>query len=368
MRLRTNSSNNTVYADADGTIAYWHGNFIPVRDTSFDWTRPVDGSDPRTEWKGLHRVAETITIKNPANGWIQNTNNWPFSAAGPNSPRPERYPRYMSANSENPRGIHALRVLTGQKGFTLDRLIAAAYDSYLTAFEPLIPALLAAYDAVPAGDTLRTALAGQIALLRAWDLRYSLESVPTSLAVYWGEDLMGRVSEAAEARGVSVYDYMATGTTPRERLEALARASARITRDFGTWKTPWGEINRFQRLTGDVVQPFDDAKPSLPVPFASATWGSLAAFGQTGPRTTKRIYGNRGNSFVAVVEFGPRVRARSVLAGGVSGDPASPHFTDQAPMYTRGRFKEVPFYREDVEKQQERRYHPGVRRGTPPPR
>ena len=170
-----------------------------------------------------------------------------------------------------------------------------------------------------------------------------------------------RAAEPARARNVSVYDFMASGTTPRERLEALARASAKLTADFGTWKTPWGEINRFQRLTGDVVQPFDDAKPSLPVPFASATWGSLAAYGQSGPRTTKRIYGNRGNSFVAAVEFGPRVRAKSVLAGGVSGNPASPHFFDQAEPYTKGRFKEVLFYREDVEKHRERSYHPGAR-------
>ncbi|CAA9315929.1 MAG: Penicillin amidase family protein [uncultured Gemmatimonadaceae bacterium] len=359
MNLRTNSSNNTVYADADGTIAYWHGNFVPARDTAIDFDGPVDGSDPRTEWKGLHRVAETITLKNPATGFIQNTNNSPWRAAGAASPDSARYPRYMNSSSENPRGAHALRVLAGQKGFTLDKLIAAAYDSYLTAFEPLVPALVSAYDAAPAGDTLKTQLAEQVALLRAWDRRFSAQSVPTSLAVYWGDDLMARVGAAARAKNVSVYEYMATGTTPRERLEALARASARLTADFGTWKTPWGEINRFQRLTGDVVQPFDDAKPSLPVPFASATWGSLAAYGQTGPRTTKRIYGNRGNSFVAAVEFGPRVTAKSVLAGGVSGDPASPHFADQAERYARGEFKDVRFYRADVERGAARTYRPG---------
>ena len=359
MELRTNSSNNTVYADGDGNIAYWHGNFMPRRDPRFDWTKPVDGSDPRTEWKGLHPVTETITLRNPKNGWIQNTNNWAFTAAGPESPRKERYPAYMSANPENPRGIHALRVLTGQKDFTLDRLIAAAYDSYLTAFEPLIPTLLQAWDAAPEGDSLKVALGEQIAALRGWDLRYSLESVPTSLAIYWGEDLMAKVSDAARKQDVSVYDYMATRTAPRERLEALARASARLERDFGSWRTPWGEINRYQRLTGDVVQKHDDAKPSLPVAFPSATWGSLAAFGQTGPRTTKRIYGNRGNSFVAVVEFGPRVKAKSVLAGGVSGDPASPYFTNQAAMYSKGQFKDVPFHRDDVERQRRRSYHPG---------
>jgi acyl-homoserine-lactone acylase len=362
MELRTNSSNNTVYADADGTIAYWHGNFMPVRDTSFDWTKPVDGSDPRTEWKGLHPVAETITLRNPPNGWLFNTNNWPFTAAGPNSPRPERYPKYMSANPENARGTHALRVLTGRKDFTLDRLIAAAYDSYLTAFEPLVPALLKSYDALPASDPRRAALAEQVAALRGWDLRYGLASVPTSLAIYWGEELMAQArTDPERGEEVPVLDHMASDAMSARRLEALERASAKLTRDFGSWRTPWGEINRFQRLTGDVVQPFDDTKPSIAVPFTSSTWGSLAAFGMTTPARTKRIYGDRGNSFVAAVEFGPRVRAKSVLAGGVSGDPASPHFADQAAMYARGEFKDVRFYREDVERNQERKYHPGER-------
>ncbi|MGZ8491040.1 MAG: penicillin acylase family protein [Gemmatirosa sp.] len=361
MELRTNSSNNTVYADADGTIAYWHGNFVPKRDTTIDFTKPVDGSDPRTDWQGLHSATETIALKNPANGWIQNTNNSPWRAAGPNSPDSTRFPRYMNANAENPRGLHALRVLTGKQGFTLETLITAAYDPYLPAFETLVPALASAWESLPADDTLRARTADAVAELRGWDLQWSAASVPTAVAHYWGEELMTRSADAARARGVSVYDHMATGTTPRERVEALARATARLTRDFGTWRTPWGEINRYQRLTGDIVQPHDDAKPSIPVPFGSATWGSLAAYGQTGPRTTKRIYGNRGNSFVAAVEFGPRLKAKSVLAGGVSGDPSSPFFTNQAAMYARGEFKDVLFYREDVEKNKTRSYRPGER-------
>jgi acyl-homoserine-lactone acylase len=363
MDLRTNSSNNTVYADADGNIAYWHGNFLPRRDTTIDFTGPVDGSDPRTEWKGLHAMREIITLKNPASGFLYNTNDWPWYAAGTKggSPDSTRYPKYMNASGFQPRGPHALRVLEGKTGFTLDGLIAAAYDSYLPAFEPLVPALARDWEALPAADTLRAQLAEQVATLRGWDLRFGAQSVPTALAHYWGEELMARTAAAARQAGRNVYDYMATPEAGRARLEALARASARLTADFGTWKTPWGEINRFQRLTGDIAQPHDDAKPSIPVPFGSATWGSLAAYGQSGPRTTKRIYGNRGNSFVAAVEFGPRVRAKSVLAGGVSGDPSSPYFTNQAERYARGEFKDVPFHREDVEREKARSYRPGQR-------
>jgi acyl-homoserine-lactone acylase len=359
MELRTNSSNNTVYADADGNIAYFHGNFIPRRDPKFDWKHPVDGSDPATEWHGLHAVKETISLFNPKNGWIQNTNNWPYTAAGAYSPKAKDYPAYMSMNPENPRGIHAVRVLENKRDFTIASLIDAAYDTQLPAFEPLLPQLFSAYDELPAGDALKTALAPQIAALRGWDMRYSLTSTPTSLAIYWVQDLTATYGPVAKTREVLVLDYIQAALTPRQRLEALERASARLTTDFGTWQTPWGEINRFQRLTGDIVQPFDDSKPSLPVAFASANWGSLAAYGMTSKQTTKKIYGERGNSFVAAVEFGPRITARSVLAGGQSGDPASPHFADQAEMYARGELKEVLFYKSDVEKNLERRYHPG---------
>lgn len=359
MELRTNSSNNTVYADADGNIAYWHGNFMPRRDTSFDFTKPVDGSNPATDWQGLHEVKETIHLFDPKNGWLYNTNNWPFTAAGPDSPKAKDYPSYMNANPENARGIHAVRVLSKIKALSLDGLIAAANDSYLTAFEPLIPSLLKAWDGLPAADPLKTSLAEQVAMLREWDLRYAVSSVPTSLAIFWGQDLMARSIALSRAKGIPVLDYMASATSPRERLEALARASAKLEKDFGTWRTPWGEINRFQRLTGDIVQPFDDSKPSLPVAFTSSTWGSLAAFGMTTPAHTRRIYGDVGNSFEAVVEFGPTIKAKSLLAGGESGDPASKHFTDQAERYTRQQYKDVLFYRKDVESHAERTYHPG---------
>lgn len=359
MELRTNSSNNTVYADADGNIAYFHGNFMPRRDPGFDWKRPVDGSNPATEWQGLHTVAETITLFNPSTGWIQNTNNWPYTAAGAASPKAGDYPAYMSMHPENPRGIHAVRVLENKRDFTIDSLIAAAYDTQLPAFEPLLPQLFAAHASLPACDPLYNALAPQIAALRGWDMRYSLTSVPTSLAVYWAQDLSAAYGPAAKSLQVPVLEHVEKTLTPRQRLEALQRASDKLTADFGSWQTAWGEINRFQRLTGDLVQPFDDNKPSLPVAYPSGNWGALAAYGMTSKQTTKRIYGERGNSFVAAVEFGPRIKARSILAGGQSGDPASPHFADQAEMFVRGEFKEVLFYREDVERNLERRYRPG---------
>jgi acyl-homoserine-lactone acylase len=359
MDLRTNSSNNTVYADADGNIAYFHGNFIPRRDPRFDWTHPVDGSDPATEWKGLHAVKETITVFNPKSGYISNTNNWPCTGFGASSPDCKAWPGYMWSLPQNARGIHAERVLHDAHDLSLDGLIGKAYDPYLTAFEPLVPALLKDWDALPAGDALKARLAEQVASLRGWDLRWAVDSVPTSLAVYWGQEMVKEAAPRARAAALPAVDFVQTRLNPRERLDALARAADKLQADFGSWKTPWGEINRFQRISGEVDQQYDDSKPSIPVGFTSANWGSLASFGMTAKQTTKRIYGDRGNSFVAAVEFGPRVRAKSILAGGESGDPKSPHFSDQAEMYSRGQFKDVLFYKDDIEKQLERKYHPG---------
>lgn len=360
MELRTNSSNNTVYADAKGNIAYFHGNFIPKRDPKFDWTKPVDGSTPATEWQGLHAIKDTITLFNPASGYISNTNNWPFSSSGASSPKREAWPDYMWSLPENARGRHAERVLKDAKGFTLDSLIAAAYDSHLTAFEPLVPQLLKDFEALPADDPRKAALAEQVASLRGWDLRYGVTSVPTSLAIYWGQDMVAKNAPRARAQGTPVVDFITHSLNAEERLASLQRASEKLTSDFGTWKTPWGEINRFQRISGDVDQQYDDSKPSFPVGFASANWGSLASFGMVAKQKTRRIYGDRGNSFVAVVEFGPKVRAKSILAGGNSNNPASKHFADQAEMYSRGEFKDVLFYKEDIEKHLERKYHPGM--------
>lgn len=360
MDLRTNTSNNTVYADADGTIAYFHGNFIPRRDPQFDWRKPVDGSNPATEWRGRHEVRETITLLNPASGWLANSNNWPFTAAGPSSPRPADFPAYMWNSPENARGLNYVRVLSGRRDFTLDSLITAAYDPYLIAFDSLLPALFAAYDALPATEPGRATLAPQIAALRTWDRRVATGSVPSSVAILWAQQLALLLPPAARDKMVPLIDQLVARTNPAQKLEALHKAVARLGRDFGSWQTPWGEINRFQRLGGDPAAGYDDTKPSLPVAFTSSDWGSLAAFSVTGPpQSTRRIYGNRGNSFVAAVEFGPRVRAKSILAGGESADPASPHFNDQAGRYAQGQFKDVLYYREDVERAAERTYHPG---------
>ena len=359
LNLHTNSSNNTVYADADGKIAYFHANFVPRRDSDFDWTRPVDGADPATEWHGVHGVDEGPNVVDPATGWIQNTNNWPYSAAGTSSPKAADYPAYMDRFGENARGIHAVRVLSGRDDFTLDTLIAAAYDPDLPAFDVLLPPLFEAYRSLPDPSTWRAQLSEPIALLQAWDRRWAEDSAATTVAIYWAEALWQVMGADPKGRAWPLFEQVASSSTAEQRLQALLTATEKLRQDFGHWRTPWGEVNRLQSRTGDIVQRFDDAAASTAVGFTSGRWGSLAAFEAIMYPGTVRRYGTSGNSFVAAVEFGPKVRARAILVGGQSGAPASPHFFDQAARYAQGALRDIHFYPDDIAKHATETYRPG---------
>lgn len=363
MDYRSNASNNTVYADRFGNIAYWHGNFVPLRDRQFDWSKPVDGTTAATEWKGLHPVRETVHVINPAVGWIQNCNSTPFTVSGNSSPKKENYPAYMAPDGENFRGVNAVRVLSRASGFTIESTIKAGYDRYLAAFEVLVPALLNAYESWPVNDSLKSRLAEPMALMKSWDYYATEHSVATTLAIEWAQKLSSNLRkvyiEEGEDDQVQATKRFVAGATPADLLIPFYQTLMDLKSKFGSWGMAWGDVNQFQRLTNQLENQFDDNKPSYPVPFASSTWGMLPSYNSRTYAYTRKRYGVSGNSFVCAVEFGDRLKARSLLAGGNSGNPDSPHFFDQGKMYATGAFKDVWFYREDVEKHSERSYHPG---------
>ena len=365
MDMHANPSNNTVYADSEGNIAYWHGNFLPKRNPKYDWNKPVDGSISTTEWKGMHTVNESVHVYNPANGWLQNCNSSPFAVAGKNSPKRSDYAAYLAPDGENFRGINAVRVLEEEKKYTLDKVIKAGYDTRLTAFELLIPALLRAYvRTANSNDSFHEKLKAPIATLQTWDYRSGVNSVATTLAVEWGQRLLPAINNAVVPG--NIYDDIVSRATtfaetalPKQLLEPLMATVNDLESRYGTWQMPWGNINRFQRISSDIDNKFDDQKPSLPDGFVSSTWGMLPSFNSRTFPGTKNRYGYNGNSFIAAVEFGKKIKAKSLLAGGESGHEDSPHFFDQGEAYTKGRFKEVLFYKEDVLKHAEKTYHPG---------
>jgi acyl-homoserine-lactone acylase len=152
---------------------------------------------------------------------------------------------------------------------------------------------------------------------------------------------------------------LARDTTDTQKLNAVEAAVSKLRNDFGRWQVPWGDVNRFQRISPSIKPQFSDEGPSIPVPFGNAYYGSLASFVMRAPKTTRHLYGTYGNSFVAVVEFGKRVRAHAITAGGESGHPQSPNFNDEAQRYASGDLREVYFYPDQLRGHTERIYRPG---------
>ena len=358
--LKGNISNNTVYADGAGNIAYWHGNRIPARDVKYDWSKAVDGSTSATEWKGYHNIKETVLSINPSNGWLQNCNSTPFTVAGNNSPEKEKYPAYMAPDGENFRGVNAVRVLNEESKYNIDKVIKAGYDTRLSAFEVLIPVLVKAFENnTSSNGSLYTNLTDPVTVLKNWDFRCSETSVATTLAVEWGQKISQAINRTPGKDQVDKTKNFAANASTEELLQPLLATINDLQNKFGRWQIPWGEVNRLQRISTDIDNKFDDNKPSLPVGFASAQWGMLPSFVSRTFSGTKKRYGYNGNSFVCAVEFGKRIKARSLLMGGESGNENSKHFFDQGLMYSKGQFKDVLFYKEDVVKHAEKTYHPG---------
>ncbi|MEZ4984009.1 MAG: penicillin acylase family protein [Saprospiraceae bacterium] len=265
----------------------------------------------------------------------------------------------MAPDLENARGKQAAATLQKRNSYNLDSLIAAANDPHLQMFDVLIPALAeAAYNTPNVSKDTRSVAK----MLELWDKNRGINSIPTAVAVTWGEELIAIARPRLTHQQLSTMtmeEWLLTTTTAAEKVQALDSALADLSARFGNWQTPWGVVNRYQRLTGDIVGRFDDTRPSIPVGMTPSVWGSLAAYGSRQYEGTQKRYGYRGNSFVAVVSFGEKLKARAIVSGGQSGDPRSPHFTDQAKDFCANQFRDVYFYRTEVEAAAEKRYNPG---------
>jgi acyl-homoserine lactone acylase PvdQ len=360
MALLANNSNNTVYADNAGNIAYWHGNFMPKRDPKFDYTRPVDGTIKATNWTNIHSLNEIVQSINPANGWLQNCNATPFTVAGDQSPKAINYPAYMAPDGENGRGITAVALLSKIDKINLDELITLGYNKKLSAFDILLPRFLE--DAKTATLAPRTKKA--IDYLTNWDRFADTNSIATSIAIEWGTKLGAEIppadTEEAATQIIVKYNRMDLEVPFETKVKLLDATLDQFEKWYGRWEVKWGDINRYQRV--GPGKNFEDTEFSLAVNQASSKWGGLPSFeSRRYPNTVKR-YGFTGNSFVAAVEFGKKLKAKTIITGGQSRFAESKNFTDQAYGFVNGQFKTIHYYKEDVLANKKLAYHPGLDR------
>jgi len=345
---------NVMYADRQGNTWYLYNGAVPRRDPRFDWTKPVDGSDPATEWQGYHSIDELPQLTNPKTGWMQNCNTTPFLLTSEGNLDPNRYPKYMVQEGDNSRGAISREILAATPTFTFEQWRRAAFDTRVKRADSLLSKLLVALkqhlesEQKETGSSVgRRLIAAQEELSR-WNQRSTNDSVAMTLFSLW-HDRIAR-------------DRTSNPETTAKQVSALNEVLDALERDFGTWRVAWGEISRLQRLDESQDEKFQDARFSLPVAGVNGNDGAVFTLYATPERGQKRRYGVAGASYVSVVEFGPTVSALSVHTFGASGNPKSRHYMDQAELYARGEFKPAWLTLKDIRANLEAAYHPGEER------
>ena len=355
---------NVLYADRQGNIAYFYNGCIPRRDPQFDWSKPVDGSDPRTEWQGFHTLGELPQIENPASGYLQNCNSSPFTTTAGGNPREQDFPPYMveDKHDDKRRAKRSREILGHMQGVTFEAMQSLAFDTTVYWAETELPVYAREYDGLKQSDPeLARQVAPYLEHLLAWDCRSTLESTAATLCVAWYDELYGPDYPGEELRAQYV------GDMPR-RFQALVQAASKLQSLYGSWRVPYGKTHRIQRHAdvADLLQiPFHDEQPSLPCAGMHGPMGVIFTQYYTPTinipllRTLDKHYGVIGPTYMAVYEFGPRIRGASVLQFGTSGNPSSPHYFDQAQLLSQQKMKAELFYPDEVMVGARQAYHPG---------
>ena len=282
-RLQANSSNNTIFADDKGEIAYLHPQFVPRRDDRFDYTKPVDGSDPATDWGALHRAQRAAQRDQPAQRLGPEHQQLAVSRGRRVQPEPATISRNIwtcsariSAASTRVQLLDRQPRLDARKaaGGGVRQLSARLCRARSRRWSQ-------AYDALPdERSAARAAGRARSRVLRGWDYRWGAESVAAERWPSSGASTHGGAQAPPDETGNKV--MMRLGARHQRRAEARRRSTRR---SLGCSAISAAGRCRGARSTASSasrrrsIQPFSDAAPSIPVPFADGNYGSLASFG-----------------------------------------------------------------------------------------
>ncbi len=353
---------NWLYADDRGEIGYWCATGIPIRD-GFDGSVPIPGWDGEHEWQGYVPTDTEPHLRNPVQAWFASANNLQM----------RNYPYPISHYYSMPDRMERLtQVLKSKDKFTLADFERLHLDQHVVIAEELLPILLHVLDDEP----LPTLAEAAVTHLKAWDYDAHPESVPAAIF----HTHLGFLIESTFEPHLGNELYVKYRSNPWRTCNAIRRLiqtsdtvffddphTAEIeSRDDMIVRTFMDAVEYLHELQGEditqwqwgsvhtltVEHPISRAVKQLgglvnrgPFPFG----GSVAT---VNPGAYQLPHGQQvyaGSSMRFVYDMQNMHNAARIIPGGVSGNPLSPHYADQLPLWLEGTYRPFLLYRDEVE-------------------
>ena len=315
------------------------GGRTPVRPAgNHDWAGIVPGTSAATLWTSTHTYDQLPRVVDPPSGWLQNANDPPWTTTFPAAIDPNAFPRYMAPRGMSLRAQQSAKLMADDASVTFDEFGEYKHSTRMLLADRVLD------DLIPAAKTAGGMAANAAAVLAAWDRSANADSRGAVLFETWYR----RLARAGPVFAVrwNEADPLATPkglADPAAAVRTLVEAADLVIKTHGAMDVAWGQVYRLR--VGQRDLPANGGPSDLGifrvVGFAEDKDGKMRAVG--------------GDSYVATIEFGPTVRARSLLSYGNASQPGSPHRGDQLELFAAKQLKPVWLTRAEIEQHLERR-------------